>query len=245
MLKRLPLHRRPFFARTILEVGGGHAPYAGVTHAVDKYPQSNTQRAGDLAVSEGVEFLEGDLEEIPFRPEGKFDFLYASHVLEHVNEPARAVAEINRVAKRGYLATPSPLREQISCPYPFAGAEDFHTHFCWTVAGSGAVHVARKTAERIGEYCDCADGRLGAELFKLRRESGRDLEPLLPRSAKETSLYFHAPLTLVMHEDFRSACRSGACAYGSARAVRFWSAFPMRWVSRRFQALAATLRERC
>src|SRR3954470_11635902 len=88
-MKALPLHQRPYFCRRILEVGGGHAPYAGVTHAVDKFPGDNTQRAGDLKLPEGVTFREGDLESIPFGPE-KFDFIYVSHVFEHVRDPRKA-----------------------------------------------------------------------------------------------------------------------------------------------------------
>jgi SAM-dependent methyltransferase len=239
--KRLPLHRRPFFAKRILEVGGGHAPYAGVTHAVDKFPGDDFQRAGAMVVETGVVFSKGELESIPFPDEPKFDFLYASHVLEHVGSIERAVSEINRVARQGYIETPNPLREQISCPYPF-DPKDFHIYFSWVSARDpGALHALRKTAASIGEFCDCENGRFARALFVLRRERGLDPEPLLPGAAKATRMYFTAPVRLVVHQTFREACAAGFCAYESARVVKRSMKVPRVWSSKRFRKLHAIL----
>ena len=237
-MKRLPFFRRPFLARSVLEVGGGHNPFTGVTHAVDKFPSDNSQRAGNLVLARNVEFREGDLESIPFTVTAQFDFLYASHVFEHVINPDKAVDEINRVARRGYLETPSPLREQISCPYPFDEQNDFHTLFCWAdSAQANTFYVVRKSASRLGEFCDCESGRLAKNLFQLRKEKGQDIEPLLPQNSKTTRIYFRTPLRLILFTDFVVACLAGHCAYATVSVVRRWSSFPFFLISNRFSQL--------
>jgi len=240
-LKRLPFFRRPRFARRVLEVGGGHNPYAGVTHTVDKFPEDNSQRAGDLVVARGVEFREGDLESIPFPSNDRFDFIYVSHVFEHVRDPRRAVSEINRVARAGYLETPSPLREQMACPFPFQAERDFHTLYCWTSHEANTLHVVLKTAERVGEFCKCAQGRLAHKLMQLQHEVGSEIESFLPRDAKSTVLYFSSPLQYVIHPDFESACEAGSCAYQAVNHAIKWSTFPWSLVSPRFKRLRAVL----
>lgn len=37
----------------------------------------------------------------------EFDFVYCSHVLEHVRDPAKACAELMRIGKRGFIETPT------------------------------------------------------------------------------------------------------------------------------------------
>jgi SAM-dependent methyltransferase len=219
-MKRLPLWRRPFFARRVLEIGGGHDPFADVTHAVDKFPGDNTQRAGDMLLAKGVVFTEGDLEAIPFPDEPKFDFLYASHVLEHVHSPQKAISEINRVAKRGYLETPSPLREQLICSFPFENVIDFHTLFCWSGPESNQIHVIRKSEKTVGNFCTCENGKTAKILFTLKREKKIDVEPFMPGKSKTTLLYFNGEIQLLEHEDFESACGQGYCGYGEARIIR-------------------------
>jgi hypothetical protein len=242
-MKKLPLHKRPYWAQRILEVGGGHDPYEGITHAVDKFPEDNTHRAGSLQVPAGVEFREGDLESVPFTNSERFDFVYASHVFEHVEDPSRAVSEINRVSKRGYLATPSPLREQIACPIPFDRENDFHKLFCWKGSTPNSLNVVKKSAERIGEFCRCEAGKFAKHLFFLRRSLGIDLEPLMPRSSKETALYFQVPLKIEIHPDFETACRQGECAFSMSRKVLSWSSFPAYLTSSRFRRLRAVLKQ--
>jgi SAM-dependent methyltransferase len=242
-MKRLSLFRRPYFAKRILEIGGGHDPFAGVTHAVDKFPQDNRERAGDIVLGKGVVFTEGELEVIPFPDEPKFDFLYASHVLEHVQSASKAVSEINRVAQQGYLETPSPLREQIFCPFPFDQTADFHTHYCWISRKPNTIHVIRKSEKTLGNFCACDNGKFAKFVFELKRQKGVDVEPLLSNAAKTTKLFFKAPLLLVEHGDFPSACRSGACGYSTFRRMTLRLIPPFYLFSSRFRKLRQLLRD--
>src|SRR5687767_3053868 len=86
-LRRPPsFFRRPWGAARVLEVGGGDRPFRGVTHIVDRHPDSDVERFGPLFVPPGVEFCEGRIEALPFAA-GSFDYVYARHVLEHSDDP--------------------------------------------------------------------------------------------------------------------------------------------------------------
>lgn len=242
-MKKLPFWRRPFFARKILEVGGGHDPYSGVTHAVEKFPHDNYQRGGDVLLPSGASLFQGDLEALPF-PEGeRFDFLYASHVFEHVLDPLKAAGEINRVSRRGYLETPSPLREQLACPAPYDEKNDFHTLFCWS--RGGVLHFIRKSERTVGQFPDTPAGRAAHALTRLHREEGVELEPLLSREAKTTRHFLSGGLRVREHADFLQAQASGACAYEASIArIRRDVAFPFVLRSARFSRLKSILGSR-
>lgn len=243
-MKRLPIHRRPFFAKRILEIGGGHDPYAGVTHAVDKFPNDDGQRAGAMFVARGVEFREGDLEAIPYPDEPKFDFVYLSHVLEHAPNPERAIAELVRVAKAGYVETPSPLREQIAAPMPFAGDRDFHLNFVWkSCLRPNTLAYIRKSAATLGEFPDHPHARVAERLAEIARTKRADIEPLLPRDAKTTRIFFAGGLEILRYESFADAYRAGEDPYASVALAERASRWPWALRSSRFRRLRDLLPE--
>jgi SAM-dependent methyltransferase len=94
----------------VLEVGGGHRPHPRANVVVDKYTDSNFHRSGDLRVLKNQTFLEADGENLPFKDK-EFDYVICSHVLEHVENPHQFLAEQFRVARAGYMETPSLLGE--------------------------------------------------------------------------------------------------------------------------------------
>ncbi len=97
----------------ILEVGGGNHPDKRAHVVVDKYVEDNTHRSGDLVVHKGQKFLQADGEHLPFK-DYEFDYVICRHVLEHVDDPIQFVKEQARVAKMGYMETPSLLGEYIA-----------------------------------------------------------------------------------------------------------------------------------
>jgi SAM-dependent methyltransferase len=107
---RLDLHIKK--SDRVLEVGGGHRPHPRANVVVDKYTNSNFHRSGDLKVLKNQIFLEADGESLPFEDK-EFDYVICSHVLEHVENPEKFLAEQFRVAKRGYMETPSLLGEAL------------------------------------------------------------------------------------------------------------------------------------
>jgi SAM-dependent methyltransferase len=96
----------------VLEVGGGHRPHPRANVVVDKFTHSNFHRSGDLKVLKNQTFLEADGEDLPFGDK-EFDYVICSHVLEHVENPEKFLSEQFRVAKRGYMETPSLLGEAL------------------------------------------------------------------------------------------------------------------------------------
>lgn len=71
--------------------------------------------------------VQADLRQLPF-DDRSYDFIYASHVLEHVDDDRRALAEIARVLRPGGIAIlPVPIVGDATIEYPYAVAsEGYH-----------------------------------------------------------------------------------------------------------------------
>jgi radical SAM superfamily enzyme YgiQ (UPF0313 family)/ubiquinone/menaquinone biosynthesis C-methylase UbiE len=92
----------------VLDVGSGHLPFPFATHLTDISLQDGSiGRAGTpFKFQDGKPVFECDVEQMPFGDQ-EFDFVYCSHVLEHVSDPEKACRELMRVGKRGYIETPT------------------------------------------------------------------------------------------------------------------------------------------
>jgi ubiquinone/menaquinone biosynthesis C-methylase UbiE len=108
LMKRFPKNTSE---RLILDIGSGDNPHADATHLCDLYISSNRERMRDIVIDERP-FVLCCAEHLPFRSDA-FVFAYACHVLEHTSEPAMALREITRVARKGYIETPTSLSERI------------------------------------------------------------------------------------------------------------------------------------
>ncbi len=96
----------------VLEVGGGHNPHPRSNVVCDKFVDSNYHRSGDIKVLKNQTFLQADGENLPFKDK-EFDYVICCQVLEHVENPEKFLAEQFRVAKRGFMETPSLLGEYL------------------------------------------------------------------------------------------------------------------------------------
>lgn len=96
----------------VLEVGGGHNPHPRSNVVVDKYTDTNYHRSGDIKVLKNQTFMQADGESLPFKDK-EFDYVICCQVLEHVENPEKFLAEQFRVAKRGFMETPSLLGEYL------------------------------------------------------------------------------------------------------------------------------------
>jgi len=96
----------------VLEVGGGHNPHPRSNVVVDKYTDTNYHRSGDIKVLKNQTFMQADGEALPFKDK-EFDYVICCQVLEHVENPHKFLAEQFRVAKRGFMETPSLLGEYL------------------------------------------------------------------------------------------------------------------------------------
>ena len=91
----------------MLDVGCGEKPHWRADVLVDKFLDAShgKQRNTGGDVKALAPLFESPLESLPFRDKA-FDYVYCSHVLEHVTDPKAAIAELMRVGKRGYIEVP-------------------------------------------------------------------------------------------------------------------------------------------
>lgn len=95
----------------VLDVGSGDKPHWRADVIVDKYPEDNQQRiSGGVLFDKRKLFVNADVENLPFKDKS-FDFVFCSHLLEHVKNPDKAIKEITRIGKAGYIEVPSGILE--------------------------------------------------------------------------------------------------------------------------------------
>jgi len=96
----------------VLDIGSGNIPFRLATHLVDITIDDDDYGRGGVPFKhiEGKPVFECNIENLPFKDK-EFDFVYCSHVLEHVVNPERACNELMRVAKHGYIETPTPSKD--------------------------------------------------------------------------------------------------------------------------------------
>lgn len=94
----------------VLEVGSGHNPTFRADVIVERFLESNYHRCGTVKVYPHQELINANGEALPFKDK-EFDYVICNQVLEHVDNPADFIREQCRVAKGGYMETPSLLGE--------------------------------------------------------------------------------------------------------------------------------------
>ena len=165
---RLKIFRKRFPSRlprqaVVVDVGSGHRPHPRADILVEKFLDDDYQR-GLPFVSGGRPVVVGDVTALPFRDLAA-DYIICSHVLEHIPSAAalrRALAELTRVAPRGYIETPSVLAEKLI-------ARSFHH---WYVAlRGGTLRLRRKVSGDL-------DPDVVPAMLEIERES-RTFENLL------------------------------------------------------------------
>ena len=206
-MKRLPVWRRPYFAGRILDIGAGHNPFQGVTHVIEIDPTHGRQRGGNsLVVPESAKLIVGDVTALPF-PSGSFDYVYASHVLEHVELPEVACGEIMRIGRAGYIETPSPFLEQGLALRGLEPPENwFHKWFVFSLA-SDLLVFEPKTPETVSQFCSCADGRFMRDFYEAVEFVGS--QHCFRRKAKTTIYYWKSSFQVEVRHRTADCQRDG------------------------------------
>lgn len=134
----------------VLDVGSGGWPFARATHLLDLYTGETTHRFDRLETG-GRPLVVADLAALPFRDKS-WDFVFCSHVLEHLDEPGRGIRELQRVGRRGYIELPTRLSDVM------LNFTKFHDHHRWhgQLMGDTLVFLEWTPAER---------GDMGSEHF--------------------------------------------------------------------------------
>jgi ubiquinone/menaquinone biosynthesis C-methylase UbiE len=101
----------------VLDVGGWYQPYNLATHVLDLRPWETRRTQEALVPGNAERFSAGtwvvhDACTAPWPfPDKFFDFAICSHLLEDVRDPLVVCKELVRVAKSGYVETPTRVRE--------------------------------------------------------------------------------------------------------------------------------------
>ena len=98
----------------VLEIGAGGNPYFRSNILVDAYESTGERHWVPLATDRPI--VLAFAEKLPFKDK-QFDFVIASHVLEHSLDPVKFLSEMQRVARAGYIEVPDAFMERIN-PYP-------------------------------------------------------------------------------------------------------------------------------
>lgn len=95
----------------VLEVGSGGNPYFRANVLCDAYFESSERFFAPLIYDRPT--IIAPAENLPFK-DGSFDFVIASHVLEHSADPEKFLSELQRVAKAGYIEVPDAFMERLT-----------------------------------------------------------------------------------------------------------------------------------
>ena len=95
----------------VLDVGSGHQPNRRANVILEKYTAETIHRTTQkIVIPIDKNLIVADAHFIPFKDKS-FDFIIASHIGEHVEDPIKFCDELQRVADRGYIEMPGPLTE--------------------------------------------------------------------------------------------------------------------------------------
>jgi SAM-dependent methyltransferase len=96
----------------VLDVGSGQNPHPRANVLCDLFVSDNTERASEGALRVDRPLVVSDATRMPF-PDRAFDFVYCLQLLEHMEDPAALLDELQRVAKAGYIETPARVYEKL------------------------------------------------------------------------------------------------------------------------------------
>lgn len=126
----------------VLDVGSGGWPFSRATHLADLYPEETSHRVERLKRDDRP-FAVVDIHRLPY-PDHSFDFVFCSHVLEHLDDPGKAIRELQRVARAGYIEVPTRLSDVM---FNFTRLENHHRWHGLNLGGKLAL-IEWSSAER-------------------------------------------------------------------------------------------------
>lgn len=119
-------------ADLVLDVGAGGNPFPRSDVLMDRLTGAEHRCGESMMIDRPVVF--GDASRMPFKDKA-FDFVIASHILEHMAEPEVFLKELQRVGKAGYIETPNALFERL---FPY------HIHCLEVLDKDGVLHIHKK-----------------------------------------------------------------------------------------------------
>lgn len=161
----------------VLEVGSGGNPYPRANVLLDAY-EDTIERYHEPLIKDRP-LVYGYVERMPFCDK-TFDFVIASHVLEHTPDPDAFLGELMRVGKAGYIETPDAFIERI-IPFRF--------HRLEVTDRDGKLVISKKSSWKPhGELVELFEHKLkGREFISLME---RHPEPFYVRFYWKDSIVY-------------------------------------------------------
>lgn len=132
----------------VLEVGAGGNPYPRANVLLDAMEDTIERNEQSLITDRPL--VLGLCESLPFKDKS-FDFIIASHVLEHTDDPERFLSELMRVGKAGYIETPEGWFEKM-CAFTYHRLEVSNCN--------GRLLIRKKTSWKPDEIALLWDNKL-------------------------------------------------------------------------------------
>ena len=130
----------------VLDIGPGHFPLRRADVFVDRTEEFliPMRNAGKTTIRESLEYG------LPMIPDKTFDFVWCSHVLEHLSDPIACAATISRIGKSGVLIVPSVYKDTL---FNFEELEH-QWHIMPSAKRGGPPRFIRPNAELIATLRD-------------------------------------------------------------------------------------------
>lgn len=95
----------------VLDVGSGHQPNRRANYLLERYMDDTQHRTiQKVEIPSDKNLIIADAHSAPFKDKS-FDYVIASHIAEHIDNPVKFGNELQRISKSGYIETPGPLTE--------------------------------------------------------------------------------------------------------------------------------------
>lgn len=96
----------------VLEIGSGNNPNSRSDILCDRFIHSSHDRAGEFSIHIDRPMVVADGMHLPFADK-TFDYVIASHIFEHMDDPVGFAREIERVGRGGFIEVPSAISERV------------------------------------------------------------------------------------------------------------------------------------
>ena len=135
----------------IADIGCGYSANKYATVIADIQDLSNFY--------EGKNFIKIDEKKLPF-DDKEFDFVIASHVIEHVEDFEFFIKELERISSRGYIELPSRLADNLVFEYK-------NDHIWWFKYDDiGNKIIASKKNQLIDPFINVSSSKIFEEIFR-------------------------------------------------------------------------------
>lgn len=116
----------------VLDVGAGGNPFPRSDVLMDRLTGAEHRCGESMMIDRPTVF--GDASKMPFKDKA-FEYVIASHILEHMADPETFLKELQRVGKAGYIETPNAIFERL---FPY------NIHCLEIIEIDGVLHIHKK-----------------------------------------------------------------------------------------------------